>query len=245
MNKLLKTTILFFTFFLLQNLMAERLNKIVFSGGAPLNTYQPSIIVPILTEAFKRNNIEFKATYQPSLRSLISSNSGDTDGELHRIYDFHKVSNNKYPNLIRIESELLSTRMIIYSKKNIVINSLNDLKKYSIGYYRGRKNVELLLSKLVPSQQIVKLTTDKQAFRMLSINRIDLVISENIEGKRIIKNNSNLSNIVGIYKVKESKIYSYINKKYSYLAPKIAKTIEQMKKDGTFSKIVDMVNKSL
>ena len=34
------------------------------------------------------------------------SNNGRTDGEVHRVSNFHSVSNNQYPNLIRIESKL-------------------------------------------------------------------------------------------------------------------------------------------
>ena len=80
---------------------------------------------------------------------------------------------------------------------------------------------------------------------MLSLNRIDIVISENIEGNQFIKRNPNLSNVIEIAKIKETKIYSYLNKKHSYLAPKIAKSIEEMKRDGTFLKLINQVNKSL
>jgi len=231
-----------FLIFTAQLSSAKQWDKIIFSGGAPLNTYQPSLIVPILTEAFKRNNIKFEAVYYPSLRSLISSNVGETDGELHRIYDFHTVSNNKYSNLIRIESELISTWMTIYSMNNIIINSWDDLKNYKIAYYRGRKNVEKFLTNIVPERQITKLTTDKQAFKMLIAKRIDLVFSENIEGQRLIKKYSEFSNIFQVRKVKESKIYSYIHKKHKYIGLKVAKTIEEMKKDGTFSEIITSVN---
>jgi len=103
---------------------ALAIDEIIFFGGEPLDRYQPSAIVPILKEAFKRNGIKFNAVYHPSLRSLVLSNSGATDGELHRVYDFHKASGDKYPNLIRIESQLLSGWTSAFSNKKIEIKKL-------------------------------------------------------------------------------------------------------------------------
>ncbi len=79
---------------------------------------------------------------------------------------------------------------------------------------------------------------------MLALNRVDMVVSESREGKRLIKNNRELSRIIEVVKIKETKIYSYIYKKHKDIAPKIAKTLEEMKKDGTFLRIVNKVNAS-
>jgi len=233
----MKNFILLFLF-LLQTIFAQDHRKITFSGGAPLNTYQPKIIIQILTEAFRRNDVTFHAIYQPSLRSLLSSNSGTTDGELHRVYDFKKVSEGKYPNLIRIESELLSIWLSAFATKDININSFDDLKGYHVAYYRGRSNVNKLLAKVLPSESIHAVTTDVQAFKMLAAGRIDIVISESREGKRVIAAKFTSTSIREIAKLNETKIYSYINKRHKSLAFKVAKTIEEMKIDGSFLKII-------
>jgi len=236
-----KASILLFLtlFFLLQPMLATAVDKIVFSGGAPLDTYQPRVIVPILTEAFKRNGIVFEARYHPSLRSLMYSNSGRIDGELHRVYEFHEISDGKYPNLIRIESKLLSIWLSAFSIKEKEIKKWEDLKDYKVIYYRGRKNVEKYLKANIPFEQVSTSVTDSQAFKMLAAGRIDVVISESVAGKQILTNNPAYRNIKEIAKLEETKIYSYINKKHKDLALKIAKTIEEMKQDGTFAKIVE------
>jgi len=128
---------LFTMFFIIQTSMAGTVKELTFSGGAPLDEYQPSIIVPILTEAFKRNGIRFNAEYRPSLRSLMMSNSGESDGELHRVYNFHKVSGGKYSNLIRIESKLLSVWLVAFASKDIEVETWNDLKGYKVGIIGG------------------------------------------------------------------------------------------------------------
>lgn len=226
-------------FFSLHPVLAAAADKIVFSGGAPLDTYQPKVIVPILTEAFKRNGIEFEAKYYPSLRSLMYSNSGIVDGELHRVYEFHDISGGKYPNLIRIESKLLSIWLSAFSITVKNIKKWEDLKGYKVIYYRGRKNVEKYLKTHIPFEQISTATTDSQAFEMLAAGRIDVVISESAAGKQIITDDARYLNIKEIVKLEETKIYSFINKKHKDLAPKIAKSLEEMKQDGTFAAIAE------
>lgn len=226
-------------FLLLPPIPAKAVDKVVFSGGAPLDTYQPRVIVPILTEAFRRNGIEFEAQYHPSLRSLMYANSGIIDGELHRVYEFHEISDEKYPNLIRIESKLLSIWLSAFSSKVKKIEKWEDLKDYKIVYYRGRKNVEKYLKTYTSFEQTSTASTDRQAFQMLAAGRVDVVISESLAGRQIIENNSKYGNIKEIAKLKETEIYSYIHKKHKDLARIIAHTIEEMKQDGTFGRIVE------
>jgi len=242
--KIFKNFLLYILLFLIP-LYCSSSDKITFSGGAPHDTFQPRIIIPLLTEAFKRNDIEFKAVYLPSIRSMESSNAGVVDGELHRVFNFHEVSDGKYPNLIRIDSELMSIWISAFSTKKIKLNSWQDLKYLNVAYYRGRKNVEKFLSTVIPENRIFKVRDDKTAFNLLAAQRIDVVISESFEGTRLIKNNYEFSDIYEVGKLDETKIFSYINKKHQHLAAKIANTLDEMKKDGTFSQIINNVLKSI
>jgi len=224
----------------IQTIPAYSNEKMVFSGGAPLNTHQPAIIVPILTEAFKQNGLEFEAIFVPSKRSLVLSNSGITDGELHRIYAFHKVSKNKHPNLIRIESELMRVHQAIFSTKDIDIAGILDLTGVSIAYQAGRKNVENILNEHYPAKRIYAVKTDHQAFNMLVRNRIDVVISESFLGRSLISSNPKFESIREIHRNSGTGIYAYIHKKHRALGQKIGNTLEEMKRDGTFEKIYNI-----
>jgi len=246
MKKLnLLKNLLLYIFMFFMPLYCLSSDKITFSGGAPHDTFQPRIIIPLLTEAFKRNDIEFNAVYLPSIRSMESSNAGVVDGELHRVFNFHEVSDGKYPNLIRIDSELMSIWISAFSTKKVKLNSWQDLKYLNVAYYRGRKNVEKFLSTVIPENRIFKVSDDKTAFQLLAAQRIDVVISESFEGTRLIKNNYEFSDIYEVGRLDETKIYSYINKKHQHLATKVAITLDEMKKDGTFRKIVNKVLKSI
>ena len=226
-------------------LSSQAVEDITFTGGRPLSEYQPSIIVPILTEAFKRNGIRFKALYHPSLRSLLYSSTGSLDGELHRVYDFHEVSGGKYPDLIRIESEMLTVWRGVFATKEIKFETWDDLKGYRVAYTRGRKSMEKILHQYLLAKHIVVSDSDIQAFEMLSDGLVDLVLAGSRVGDSLLENYSQFSNITKIKKISPIRIYSYIHKKHQQLAAKIADTIEQMKKDGTYARIVEAVNKSI
>jgi len=214
-------------------------NSITFASGAPLSDYQARIIIPILTEAFKKNNIEFSAQQMPSLRALQVSNSGELDGELHRVSNFHEITNNQYNNLLRIDCKLLSVHLTVFAKEKFLINNNEEIQNYSIAYYRGRKDVDQLLSQQKVHKSIYRVNTDIQAFQMLAAGRVDLVISESYLGNRIIDSNTKFNNIKELKRLTKTDIYSYINKKHHELLPIINKTLEQMKAQGRFKEIID------
>ncbi|MCJ8340711.1 MAG: transporter substrate-binding domain-containing protein [Pseudomonadales bacterium] len=225
-------------------LSSQAVEEITFTASQPLHYHQPRIIVPILTEAFRRNGIRFKAVPYPSLRSLLYSNTGASDGELHRVYDFHKVSGGKYPGLIRIESEMLTIWQAVFATQEIKFETWNDLKGYRVAYTRGRINMQKILHQFLQKKQIVVANSDTHAFKMLSDGLIDVVVSESRLGDSLLAGRSHFSNIIKITKVHPVRIYSYIHKKHHQLAEEIATSIEKMKQDGSYAKIVRAVNNS-
>jgi len=229
---------------IVQTVHAKEVKLVNFTGGAPLDSYNPSITVPLLTEAFKRNGIKFYAEYQPSLRSLKLSNSGVFDGELHRVHNFHIVSKAQYPNLLRVESQLLSVWLAAFSTRPLKISSWKDLQGLKVAYYRGRKNITNILDQVLIPNNIVRVQDDQQAFMLLSTNRVDVVITTSIQGRKITENTPAFAKIIEAGKLQQSKIFAYMHLKHEQLAEKIAVTIEQMKTDGTFEKIVSE-NRSL
>jgi polar amino acid transport system substrate-binding protein len=148
----------------------------------------------------------------------------------------------KYPNLVRIESKLLSVWLSAFSSNGIIITGWGDLKEYRVAYYRGRKDVETILNKVLAPELIARVNTDEQAFSMLAAGRVDLVISESIQGKMLIESHQKFSKITEVAKIDESKIYAYMHIKHEKLVGDIAEILNGMKEDGSFLKIVDKVN---
>jgi len=220
-------------------------DKVVFVGGAPLDTYQPQTIVPLLEEAFRRNGILFEVRSYPSARSLVMSNSGAADGELHRVYDFHKVSKGKYPNLVRIESQLMAVYLAVFSKANGPVEDWSDLKGFDVAFQRGRQDVQNYLEENVDHAGILPKNSDMTSFKMLAEARVDYVVAESFQGQLMIKQSSEFEEIQEVGRLVETRIYAYMHKKHRKLAGKIATTLEAMKHDGTYNRIVNEVKERM
>jgi len=212
-------------------------DSITFASGAPLEDYQARVVLPILTEAFAQQNVEFSAVYIPSLRALQISNSGMLDGELHRVYGFHEITHDKYNNLIRIDHKLLSVYLAIFAKEDLMVDNWDDLTHYSLAYYRGRKNVDSYLSHVGAQYGIYKVNTDKQAFRMLATNKVDIVISESHLGNALINSSKQLKGIKELKRLEKTDIYAYIHNKHQSLIPALIRALQQMKSQGRFEQI--------
>lgn len=217
--------------------------RVTFSAGAPLEDYQALMIVPLLREAFRRQGIEFQAVHAPSERSLVMSNSGEVDGELHRVYDFHRLTEGKYSNLIRIESALLSVYLAAFARRDdINIDSWQGLSGYSVAYQRGRKNLERKLAQVMPEGDVLSLNSDDQAFSLVAKGRVDVVLSESREGQKRLKRSPELKRLREVKRLQETRIYAYMHHKHRPIVPIIAQTLDAMKQDGSFDAIVNRVN---
>jgi len=223
--------------FIISSPAALAVDSITFTSGAPLDEYQPRVIVLILTEAFARHDIKFSAVHLPSLRSLAKANSGEFDGELHRVANLNQITNNQYPNLIKVETKLLSVDLTVFTKKKLSIVNWADLGRYNIAYHRGRNNVAKLLANSVITGKIYKVKSDRQAFGMLAAGRVDAVISEKITGHEIINTNIRFEHIVESKILHRSDIHSYTHHKHKKILPRLVKTLNEMKQSGRFEQI--------
>ncbi|WP_016956560.1 hypothetical protein [Catenovulum agarivorans] len=166
----------------------ENRKQVVFSSDLPLESPLVKAIVPKLEKAFAQLNIQFQAINAPGERSLVLSNSGAVDGEITRAHNFHQVTNNKYNNLIRIEHQMAVTWLSLFSGREYVnIENLQDLAIYKVSYFRGRKLFQKMLQSYVPERNIHRVENDLQGFKMLALNRIDLMMTSYDEGHELIK----------------------------------------------------------
>ncbi|EWH09170.1 hypothetical protein DS2_13894 [Catenovulum agarivorans DS-2] len=202
--------------------------QIVFSSDLPLESPLVKTIVPKLKAAFAKMGIRFQAINAPGERSLVLSNTGGVDGEITRAHNFHEVTHHKYNNLIRIEYQMATTWLSLFSgQPNIKIEKLEDLADYKVSYFRGRKLFTAMLSNYVPERNIHKVENDLQGFKMLALNRVDLVMTSDAEGEVLINSSENLSHIVEVKKIIQIPIYSFIHNKHRHLLPQLVSNLKE------------------
>lgn len=69
----------------------------------------------MLAEAFSRLGYGFELITYPAKRCPTEVDSGNVDGDSHRILDFN--ANGEYPNLVRVEEAIQSIDQSVFSKK--------------------------------------------------------------------------------------------------------------------------------
>lgn len=220
--------------------------QLSFSSGTKLDQYQPIFVSSVLEEAFNRINYDFSVSYYPSPRALVLSNTGVADGELHRVANLHSLTEGKYPNLLRIDPAISHVQRAIFAKKSIEQCDMAALNDASIAFRRGHKLTEKeLLSEQYNFSRIFQVTTDLQAFQILTMNRVDFVESSIIVGQQLLKKLNKESEFKPCLIKPSVALHAYIHKKHQKLIPDLQKALMKMKLDGTIETLRQRAKKSV
>ena len=132
-------------------------------------------------------------------------------------------------------------RPVVFAKKSrhIKINSVNDLKKYSIGVKSHAALFAMFNDLGVASKAIIETAGDKDSIKRLHENKLDLVGCGETPGLAIMKLlGYNPDDYEVVYRLKESELYVAFNKNTDDgLIKKLQKTLDEMKisKNGQLS----------
>jgi len=190
-----------------------------------------------LKEAFKRNKYNFILKALPAKRALLMANTVG-DGDAFRVGTLKKKFPKETKNLIKVSFPIYKLPgLYVYVLKDnyFKVNGWNSLKQFrNNGYLRGIKIIEKDLPNSYPVNKV------KQLFNMLAQKRIDTLISRPgvITDALLAENNGKIIQLHEAI-VKPDYVYTFLHKKHKDLIPLIAKSLEDMMKDGTYDKIED------
>lgn len=184
----------------------------------------------IAKAALAKIDIELKFVDFPAKRALISSSSGEVDGELQRVYDV----GNRFPSLIRVPTSYTYMDATAFGlKPDIKIDGWNSLKDFSVVRARGIVFAELGLE---GHEKVVVVPTSESVFKLLVEGHVDLAISILHYGKFIAKKLS-----VKIYPLKPMlqriPLYFYLHEKNAHLVEKIDAIFREMKDSGELERL--------
>jgi len=200
------------------------------------------VVQEVGTRAFGKYNIKFNLRTYPSARALRTANFGDVDGDAYRVFDLHKKTGGQFPNLVRVDFPYISIHFTAFVKDNdIRITGWEDLANYRVAVIRGNKTMEAQVNEFVPRERQSIVHSYKQAFDMLLLDRVDIVVGKPIVGARYVKNN----NLYMTGKFQFQDIYMYLHKKHKKLIPKIEMELRKMNESGELRNIENMVRDSL
>lgn len=189
----------------------------------------------VLKEAFRRIGIPMRIVYLPSERALFNANEGIDDGNFARI----KEINFFLPNLVVVPESLLKFEFVVFSKyRSFKPDGWESLQPYNIGIVRGWKILE---ANITGAKSLTKVKNEKLLFSLLASDKADMVVYDRMQGLCLLNN----SGYQDIHVLKPPLVvrdmYLHLHNKYSHLVEPLAKTIREIKKDGTYNRIVRQV----
>ena len=181
-------------------------------------------------EAFRRAGIQLRLVKLPAERGLINANAGIEDGDMARIAGLE----GRYPNLVRVPEKLIDWEFTAFSKNAVLPARWDVLAARPISLIRGWKIYE---KELTHAPLTVISDDSTQMFRLLQLDRVEVVLYERWLGLSLLKN----QHIQGVYPLEpllaKREMFIYLNKRHATLVPKIAEALRAIKAEGLYDRL--------
>lgn len=190
----------------------------------------PGYLKEIVVEAGKRIGLDIHFVSKPAQRSLYASNTGQTDGELHRIEGLEKY----YPNLVRVPEAILIDQFVGFSRKpDLYIKDWSHTDDLRIAYPRGWA---IYANAFGEDRNHLPGLDAHSLFKMAAVGRIDIAMHTLDKGSFIAHTMGlNLYPVTPPLAVKPMYIYLH-NSKRKWVG-KLSGALADVKKDGTYARI--------
>jgi len=187
----------------------------------------------IIGEMMRRNNIDMTFHVLPAQRSLERVNSGYADGEAARISTINKT----YPNLISVPESIFEIDILAVTKEKIPsINDLKDLKKFKVTALKGVEIIRRTMQ-IIQAKKFIPSSTIKKMLEMLNSNKVDVILIERLGIFSHFEKFVHQDFYIHKKPLLKKRLYFHLHKKHKALLPIFLKTLQEMKKDGTFARI--------
>ena len=196
------------------------------------NPDQNGLLDRLMIELFKRIDIDMELVFTTAEKSLVDVNSGFFDGEINRIEGMEKA----FPNLIRVPEANMTMHFVAFSKKSFNLNGWSSIKPLYIGLVNGWKILE---QNTEGFPNVISTPTEKELFTMLNKNRLDVALYAKLTGYAALEQHG-FTDIRHLEPPLASRpMYLYVHKTHKTLVPRIADALREMKRDGSYSNIMN------
>lgn len=191
----------------------------------------------IYGEAFRRMGVPLTVTVAPTARLTLLADQGEIHGQASRVFAYA----DSHPDQVRVEEVLHEVRLALFAfgppSRSGDPRRTEDLAtgKWTVEYRRGVAICERLLAPVVPAAQLSDVTSVEQALRKLKSGRSDFycdfdtsvrneLLTPAFQGAAGFREALDLN--VGL------PLYPYVHRSRAELAPRLAETLREMKREG-------------
>jgi len=187
-------------------------------------------VASLLKEVYQQLGHDIELVFRPAKRSLVEVNSGEADAELARVIG----TETEYPNLVRVGEPVyaLSMSAIVKADSKIWLSSWSELQKYSIGYPRGYRILDIRTRDL-NAQQV---SDSSAVVRMVKGGRFEVGIAITTDALMLAADNPDITVLTP--PIESITLYHYLNVKHRRLAPSIEKLLVKLNDSGRAKEIL-------
>ncbi len=191
-------------------------------------------IFNLLKEVYRIIGHDIDLVYRPAKRSLVEVNAGVSDAELARVIG----TETEYPNLVRVEEPVytLSFSAIVNAETDIRQSIWSELGKYSIGYPRGYRILDIRTRELnaMPAKNSTAIA------RMVAGGRIEVGLVITSDAQKLVSEYPDI--VVLKPPVEAVTLYHYLNVRHRRLAPDIEKLLIELNDSGRSRELLHEAN---
>jgi polar amino acid transport system substrate-binding protein len=192
------------------------------------NSTHSNIGESVLLEAYKRLNISIRANYVPAKRALHISNSGEVDGELHRVDGVSAI----WQDLIQVPVAINCIKATAFSiDHQFEVNGWESLKPYSVGVRRG------VIFSWVGARglDVTTVNNNQQLFGMLAAGRTDVIVVSLLNGLKTLESGSYKDIMVLTPSIELYPLYHYLHVRHKDLIPELIQVLQDMRAEGVIA----------
>lgn len=195
--------------------------------------YEQKVGEIILTHVYQKMGIDIQVTGMPGNRAAIETTKGRVDGEIMRIWSYG-IDN---PDVIRVPTPyyFLETMAFYKEGSDVVVNSAEDLAKYSVLKVRGVKHTNIITKGL---DNVYDYDDTKSMLNALDEHRSNVALTHKGDGVFAISQYK-IEHVIPAKKpLAVFSLYHYIHKKNAHLVERVNRILLDMKKSGELNTLI-------
>ncbi len=187
----------------------------------------------VLHEAYAQLGFDIRVAPYPSQRSLLVANSGEIDGELHRIANIEE----EYSNLVRVPTPVNILEGVYLSKDPILyVADWQGLAPYIVGRQRGIKFIDRGLEQ-VGNLRLLTVNSSQELRQALEQDRIQIAIMARLTAVTMLANSAHDDIVMGKNTLASHPLYHYIHESRRDLLAPLDAILQKMSKEGRIAAI--------
>jgi polar amino acid transport system substrate-binding protein len=184
----------------------------------------------ILTEAYRRIDIDLQFKEVPATRALFEASQGHVDGDLQRIDGLSA----RFPKLAQVKVPINEFDAVVVTRdKQFTPDGWSSLTPYTIGFHRGI----VIFENRTAGMKTDPAPTNELVLKKLQTGRTDIAVMPEGDSRDLLATMPGHSLMILFPAVERVPLYHYVHTRHAALVPRLEAALRAMQADGSAAAI--------